>query len=231
MEESPALSIVVALAPRFYSGLTHYGQESAIGKALWHQVTTVVILRENMRQKLQTVGDAKFRKALVNMRYKACTQEDSAFLRTCTTGPKADKPKLAKKNFQNVSIITAWNSQKDRINELGSARFAKENNQQLIDFYSTDKWVIYEDIPEKVTGHKRGKRVKATESNINITQAEQEELWELPHHATQHFPGKLSFCIGMPVMLQNNNATELCITKGQEGTVAGWQSYVGPYGN
>jgi hypothetical protein len=24
--------------------------------------------------------------------------------------------------------------------------------------------------------------------------------------------------------------TELCITKGQEGTVAGWQSYVGPHG-
>ena len=27
-----------------------------------------------------------------------------------------------------------------------------------------------------------------------------------------------------------NDATELCITKGQEGTVAGWQSYVGPHG-
>jgi hypothetical protein len=26
-------------------------QEEAVGKALWHQVTTVVILRQNMRQK------------------------------------------------------------------------------------------------------------------------------------------------------------------------------------
>jgi hypothetical protein len=34
----------------------------------------------------------------------------------------------------------------------------------------------------------------------------------------------------MPLTLQNNDATELCITKGQEGTVAGWQSYVGPHG-
>jgi hypothetical protein len=34
----------------------------------------------------------------------------------------------------------------------------------------------------------------------------------------------------MPVMLRNNDATELCITKGQEGTVAGWQSCVGPHG-
>jgi hypothetical protein len=71
--------------------------------------------------------------------------------------------------------------------------------------------------------------VKATENSTNITQADQEKLWKLPYHATQHFPGKLSLCISMPVMLQNNDATELCITKGQEGTVAGWQSYVGPY--
>src|ERR1700683_4849409 len=76
----------------------------------------------------------------------------------------------------------------------------KKTNQHLIDFYSIDKWVIYEDIPEKVTGRKQRKRVKATASGTNITQADQEKLWEFPHHATQHFPGKLSSCIGMPVM-------------------------------
>ena len=219
-----------SIGTQIYLGLNHYGQESAIGKGLWHQVTTVVILRENMRQKLQSLEDAKFRKALENMRYKACTQDDIEFLRTRITGPGINKPKLAEKNFRNVSIITAWNSQKDKINELGSARFAKETQQHLVDFYSIDKWVIYEDIPEKVTGHKRRKRVKATESSTNITQADRENLWKLPHHATHHFPGKLSLCIGMPVILRNNDATELCITKGQEGTVAGWQSYTGPHG-
>jgi hypothetical protein len=61
---------------------------------------------------------------------------------------------LVEKDFRNVSIITAWNSQKDRINELGSVQFAKENNQQFIDFYFTDKWVIYREIPKEVTGHK-----------------------------------------------------------------------------
>src|ERR1700683_5547243 len=129
-----------------------------------------------MRQKLQTVEDAKFHKTLGNMGYKACTQEDLAFLCTRTTGPGADKPKLAEKDFQNVSIITAWNSQKDRINKLGSSQFAKETNQHLIDFYSTGKWVIYEDIPEKATGRKWRKRVKATESNTSITKADQEKL-------------------------------------------------------
>src|SRR6202050_1337803 len=101
-----------SVGTQIYSGLTHYGQESAIGKALWHQVTTVVILRENMRQKLQSLKDTKFCKALENMCYKACTKDDIDVLRTCITGPGIDKPKLAEKDFRNVSIIMAWNSQK-----------------------------------------------------------------------------------------------------------------------
>jgi hypothetical protein len=55
-------------------------QEAAIGKALWQQVTTVVILRQNMRQISQSSDDSKLRQALSNMRYKACTAEDIAFL-------------------------------------------------------------------------------------------------------------------------------------------------------
>src|SRR5882762_1435159 len=55
-------------------------------------------------------------------------------------------------------------------------------------------------------------------------------LWSLPHGSTEHIPGKLSLCIGMPVMLRKNEATECCITKGAEGTVAGWQSSIGLHG-
>ena len=55
-------------------------------------------------------------------------------------------------------------------------------------------------------------------------------LWSAPPATSQHFAGKLSLCIGMPVMIQNNDATELCITKGQEGTMAGWESVKGPEG-
>ena len=50
-------------------------QEAVIGKAIWHQITTVVILRQNMRQKTQTKKDANFRTALENMRYKMCTDK------------------------------------------------------------------------------------------------------------------------------------------------------------
>jgi len=34
----------------------------------------------------------------------------------------------------------------------------------------------------------------------------------------------------MPVIIRNNDATELCITKGQEGHVVGWQAGRGIHG-
>ena len=35
---------------------------------------------------------------------------------------------------------------------------------------------------------------------------------------------------GLPVMIRNNDATELCITKGQEGHVVGWKLGIGSRG-
>jgi hypothetical protein len=127
-----------SVGTQIHSGMTVKGQEAAIGKALWHQVTTVVILRQNMRQNIQSPEDAKFRKALENMRYGACTPDDISFLQTRIAGRGPGRPKLSSKQFRFVSIITAWNAHKDKLNELGSIRFAKETDQQLMHFYSED---------------------------------------------------------------------------------------------
>ena len=75
---------------------------------------------------------------------------------------------------------------------------------------------------------RRGKKVSRASAIMNPKT--QEMLWNLSHSETDHIPGKLSLCIGMPVMIRNNDATELCITKGQEGFIAGWQSAKGPSG-
>jgi hypothetical protein len=131
------------------SHMTAKGQEAAIRKALWHQVTIVVILRKNMRQRTQTAEDAKLRTALENMRYAACTPEDIKFLKSQIVGRRSDQPKLSNKDFKNVSIITALNAQKDRINELGSARFAAETGQILTDFNSIDRFGSPPDVVEK----------------------------------------------------------------------------------
>ena len=74
-----------------------------------------------MRQKMQTLEDAKLCTAFENMKYAACTPEDIKFLKTQIVGRHPEQPKLSDKEFRNVSIITALNAQKDRINKLGSA--------------------------------------------------------------------------------------------------------------
>ena len=200
-------------------------QEAVIGKALWHQFTTAVILRQNMRQKSQSEEDAKFRTALENLRFRACTEDDIKFLRTRVTGKGPNKPKLSSKRFKNVSIITAWNAHKDAINQLGSKKFAEDSNQVLTDFYSID--TLSESMPN-AKECKPGSRAEKIFNAGIITSKLQQELWNLPPAATDHIPGKLSLCIGLPVMIRHNDATELCITKGQEGFVAGWITIQGP---
>ncbi|KAF8574968.1 hypothetical protein K439DRAFT_1311637, partial [Ramaria rubella] len=91
-------------------GVNNEIQEATIVKAAWHQFTTVVILRENMRQTTQTPEDGKLRRALQNMRYKACTAADISFLTTLVGGRPAKKVKLNQARFHNVSIIVGPNA-------------------------------------------------------------------------------------------------------------------------
>ncbi|KIJ39971.1 hypothetical protein M422DRAFT_174401, partial [Sphaerobolus stellatus SS14] len=51
-------------------------------------------------------------------------------------------------------------------------------------------------------------------------------LWNLNPENSDNKPGILPLCIGMPVMIKKNIATELCLTNGAEGNVVGWKSSV-----
>ena len=68
-----------------------------------------------------------------------CTTDDIKFLRTLYTKPDTDKS-MSNPNFRNVSVITALNSFRDKINEIGCERFAKESGQPLTTFYSIDRY-------------------------------------------------------------------------------------------
>ena len=207
-------------------------QEAAIGKALWHQVTTVVILRENMRQKTQTPDDERLREALSNMRYKACTPDDIAFLRSRISSQIEGRPSVNEKEFRNVSVITTLNLPKDVINNLGSQRFAAETGQALTNFYSEDT-VSLSDSQEKrsieknVSTNSRKKKVRVS----SLSPALQQIIWDQPpSNNTKNIPGKLSLCRGLPVIIRLNSATELCMTKGQDAIVYDWQAIRGSKG-
>jgi hypothetical protein len=207
-------------------------QETIIGKVLWHQITTVVILKQNMRQKTQTEADAKLRTALENMRYAACTPDDIAFLKTLIAGKDNKSPSLKDPRFRNVSIITARNNQRDRINEEGSRRFVADHGLELSHFFSLDELAGTENSKSHKRRRKRGQnraKIMQEPTLSGLTRADQDALWECYPYMSDHVPAKLSLCVGMPIMIRNNEATELCVTKGQEAVVVGWDAFCGPY--
>ncbi|KDR64842.1 hypothetical protein GALMADRAFT_82610, partial [Galerina marginata CBS 339.88] len=158
------------------------------------------------------------------------TPEDIKFLRTFQAGRRENQPKVSAKEFRNIAIICGRHTQKDEINTLGCQRFADETGQKLTHFYSIDKWGKEKDPASKSKWGKSKSAPKSKHKSNEIPFDEQLEIWKLRHGATDNFAGKLSLCLGMPVMIRNNDATELCITKGQEGFVVGWQAERGPHG-
>ena len=197
-------------------------QEEAIGKALWHQIMTIVILRQNMCQNKQSEEDAKLRAALENMRYKACKPEDITVLRSCISSNMPGWPSVCQDQFRNVSIITGTNLHKDEINRLGAIQFAQETGQALTNFFSDDSPQVTQ------SEQNRGVNLKMVSE---ITDDMRKALWsQLPSSTDKHIAGKLSLCIGMPIMIRYNYTTEICMTRGQEGFVHGWQSKQGSNG-
>jgi hypothetical protein len=191
-------------------------QEDTIGRAIWWQFTTVVILKQNMRQLGAHTRDAAFREALSNLRYHACTPADIELIcsriASSSNGLSVDHG-----SFKNVSIITARNRDKDQMNDSQSVRFAKEVGHELEDFYSVDKLTTTE--AKRRRGKAKGKKYS---KGKRISREEQEALWRQAPSTSDHIPGRLRLCRGMPVIIRYNNATELCITRGQEARVVGW---------
>ena len=174
-----------------------------------------------MHQQKQSEDVNKFHTALENMRYKSCTLEDIIFLHNLISSKLPNRPCVTDENFCDIPIITAKNIHKDEINRVGALRFAQETGQTLTDFYSEDSLKIKENNMDKGTSRSKILHVKEMSNEM------QEILWnQLPSTTDKHIAGKLSLCIGLPIMIRHNFATELCITKGQEGYVYGWQSII-----
>ncbi|KAJ7131993.1 hypothetical protein C8R46DRAFT_924064 [Mycena filopes] len=156
------------------------------------------------------------------MRYRSCTKDDIAFLRTRVASDRVGHPHLDSVIFRNVSVITAWNVHKDSINQLGAKRFAEDTGQELFEFYSIDRL-----SPKAVEPAPKWKNLRQAHLK-RISPKLQEQLWNAaPSSTSDHVPGCLRLCVGMPVMIKSNDATELCITKGQEAIVRGWTDFVG----
>jgi hypothetical protein len=162
-----------------------------------------------MRQTEESPDDSAFRKVLENLRYKACTEEDILWLKSRIAGSE-NRLNIDDGKWRYAAIITARNLQKDLYNERNGSRFAGEVGQGLHSFYSVDT--------------KGGSVGKSSRMNGGINHVLQKILWNQRPSTSEQIPPCLRLCIGMPVMIRNNEATDLCITRGQEATVVGWKA-------
>ncbi|KAJ4479779.1 hypothetical protein C8J55DRAFT_429465 [Lentinula edodes] len=181
-----------------------------------------------MRNQGESDDDKKFRKALENMRYKACTPDDIRYLNTLVSSPKPGRHYIGAKPWRDAAIIVGENKQKDEINRLGCIRYGADTRQQLFNFYSDDSIVSNVNTGKlEKSSFKHSKKNKVN----TISQDLQNILWELPPSTHEyHAPPVLSLCRGMPVIIRHNVATELNITKGQRGTVYAWHASKGVFG-
>ncbi|KAL1711884.1 hypothetical protein EV715DRAFT_214688 [Schizophyllum commune] len=179
-----------------------------------------------MRMRTATPRDRLFATALANMRYGACTRADMSLVNSLVVGSEPGAPDLTDEKFKNVSIITARNAEKDAFNELGCKRFAEESGQVLTSFYSCD-YRAAEEMATGPSGKKGRGRKRPVNAGSGLSEGIQNTLWSSLPCFTEQIPGRLDLCIGMPVMIRSNIATELCMTKGQEGVVCGWTASMG----
>lgn len=93
-------------------------------------------------------------------------------------------------------------------------------------FFSYDRWHgtgTANDLARRMQKNSEG-TLDPKKSTMSIATNMQRRIWDLPPSLTEHCPGILRLCYGLPVMLKNNTATELCATNGAEGTVVGWDA-------
>ncbi|EIW58457.1 uncharacterized protein TRAVEDRAFT_124747 [Trametes versicolor FP-101664 SS1] len=179
-----------------------------------------------MRQRGMSDADKMFRRALNNLRVKACTSEDLALFRTRVVGvfsSAAQPAGLDLERLHYASVITARNSHRDAINEVGSMVFAARSGQSLMEFRSVDSWAI-ERATQSVRSQQRetGMSLDPVRSSNTIHREIQQVLWDISPCMTEHHAGTLKLAKGMPVLLKNNEATELCATNGAQGIVYDW---------
>ncbi|KAI0823322.1 hypothetical protein BC628DRAFT_1411621 [Trametes gibbosa] len=175
-----APSLYSSFVGKWSSTSAPLAQNNALGKVLWHQFTTVVILRENMRLRGLT---------------RIATD--------CPAGPSLSDPR-----FRQISIITACNAHRDAIDARCIREFAADCGVLLHSFFSYDRW------GKAVNSDSARQAQRLYEKTIDP-----EMLWQVPPCMSDHHAGILTLCIGMPVLLKFNEATELCATNGAEAEV------------
>ncbi|KAI0330960.1 hypothetical protein GY45DRAFT_1213749, partial [Cubamyces sp. BRFM 1775] len=104
--------------------------------------------------------------------------------------------------------------------------WATPRNRPLHAFHSRDLWGgAEESLSLRRAQREYDPTMDPVRTSNKIGPRLQDALWALRPSLTGHLPGTLLLCEEMPVILKNNEATELGATNGASGVVAGWTAH------
>ncbi|ORY40823.1 hypothetical protein BCR33DRAFT_661522, partial [Rhizoclosmatium globosum] len=168
------------------------------GQLMFSQFLLVVVLRQCMRTK------GPYLHMLNQMCVGACDAESIALFRTCIIGDSRCSVSLKEAGFWPVSIITTRNKKRDDINSMGEAQFSILGGEALTTLCSLDICIDSQ------------KAKKFLPASI------QAAVWKLSPADTDHIPGLLKLCRGLPILIKRNLSVGSGVTNGAEGTVISW---------
>ena len=167
--------------------------EAKIGRRIYEEFSTVVILHEQMR-----VADQIWRNFLVRLRYGNVQRSDLTMLRNLLLQNSPINP--SSPPWADASLITPRHAVRTHWNEASLRKACSESCQRLLVCYAED---TFKDRPLSLR-----ERYALAQRGSGDGRRKHKDL-----------PEKIELAIGMKVMVTSNIATDLDITNGARGTV------------
>lgn len=163
-----------------------------IGRHLFCQFKTVILLKQQMR-----IKDETWQNILARARYGLCTAEDLDIIRQLVlTDPRCSIPDFNVPPWNDAVLVTPRNSVRTEWNNAAVRSHCKVHGEAL----------YISPAEDSVQGNQ-------------LTNAQQRLVSHLPTESTGHLSTTTSIAIGMKVMITENIATVANIANGSRGII------------
>jgi len=199
----PPVATLPTEALYFPSNPQRDSAESQLGRAIYEEFNTVVLLKEQMR-----VTDPVWRYFLKHLRYGQVKEEHVKMLQTLViTNPDCSATDFKSSPWDTASLVTPWHAVQCLWNEEALHKFSTDTGNAVFsckaeDTIKGEPLTLRERYAMATRGMSNGEGGKQRQNN-------------------QDLPELVDIAVGMRVMVTQNIETDLDITNGARGMIVG----------
>ena len=193
LHQFPPVACAKSEALYYPVNLAKGSDDAKIGRRIYEEFSTVVVLREQMR-----VTDQEWRDFLVRLRYGKVQRRDLTTLRSLLL--QHSPIDFSSPPWADASLITPRHGVRTPWNQASLRKACSENGQRLLVCCAEDTI--------------KSRPLSLRERYALVERGTREGRWK-----RKDLPETIELAIGMRVMVTSNIATDLDITNGARGTV------------